>query len=195
MEQALEATLDCSQLRQEEKASWRLQLDVYVLDTDGSLLDSCLLAAVAALLALRLPRAEQTIGDSSQPEQYLRMGSLPLPCTFATVGDHLLADPTAEEEAQAMSLMSVTTDARGSLTGAHMLHAFIHLLASWKQSGLQVVHMHCPVPVQVFTSQGVLQPPVLPSCRSARHWHARGTESLLYCWKRLCRQRNVSTHH
>ena len=122
MEQVLEAVLDRSQLRQEETVLWRLQLDVYVLDADGSLLDSCLLAAVAALLALRLPSVAQAEGDSVHPEQYLRMGALPLSTTFTMIGDHLLADPTAEEEAQAASLVSMTTDARGSLTGATSPH-------------------------------------------------------------------------
>ena len=50
--------LSVKQLQLKEGQAWKLFLDIYVLDADGCILDVCLLAAVAALLGLRLPSAE-----------------------------------------------------------------------------------------------------------------------------------------
>ena len=54
----LGGALDPKQLQLKEGQAWRLFLDIYVLDADGCIFDVCLLAAVAALLALKLPKAE-----------------------------------------------------------------------------------------------------------------------------------------
>ena len=45
--------MDVNQLHME--AACTLRLHVYVLDSDGALLDACLMAAAGALLSLRLP--------------------------------------------------------------------------------------------------------------------------------------------
>ena len=47
------------------------------------------------------------------PKQYLRMTALPLASTSAIFGEYMLADPTAEEEAQALSLVTFTSDRGG----------------------------------------------------------------------------------
>ena len=54
----LSGVLDVRQLQLKEGQAWKLFLDVYVLDADGCISDLCLLAAVAALLGLRLPSQE-----------------------------------------------------------------------------------------------------------------------------------------
>ncbi len=54
----LGGALDAQQLQLKEGQAWKLFLDIYVLDADGCIFDVCLLAAVAALLALKLPKAE-----------------------------------------------------------------------------------------------------------------------------------------
>lgn len=56
--------VDLSELCIDKGHGWAVFLDIYVLDADGALLDTCLLAAVAALLALRLPRVE--VNDQGQ---------------------------------------------------------------------------------------------------------------------------------
>ena len=53
----LSGVLDAKQLQLKEGQAWKLFLDIYVLDADGCISDVCLLAAVAALLGLRLPNA------------------------------------------------------------------------------------------------------------------------------------------
>lgn len=54
----LGGALQAKQLQLKEGQAWKLFLDIYVLDADGCIFDVCLLAAVAALLALKLPSAE-----------------------------------------------------------------------------------------------------------------------------------------
>ena len=54
----MSGALDPVQLQLKEGQAWKLFLDIYVLDADGCIFDVCLLAAVAALLALKLPSAE-----------------------------------------------------------------------------------------------------------------------------------------
>ena len=54
----LGGALDAQQLQLKEGQAWKLFLDIYVLDADGCIFDVCMLAAVAALLALKLPKAE-----------------------------------------------------------------------------------------------------------------------------------------
>ena len=114
-------------------ARWAVALTVYVLSDDGSVLDACLLAAVAALTDLRLPTVEVSEGTSledlkaafskggrpgfGEPERRLELHRVPLALTFGAFGEHLLADPTAEEEALASSLTTVVTDGEGELVG------------------------------------------------------------------------------
>lgn len=54
----LSGCISTGQLVLKEGQTWKLFLDIYVLDADGAIFDVCLLAALAALLALKLPSAE-----------------------------------------------------------------------------------------------------------------------------------------
>ena len=54
----LSGCISTEQLVLKEGQAWKLFLDIYVLDADGAIFDVCLLAALAALLALKLPSAE-----------------------------------------------------------------------------------------------------------------------------------------
>ncbi len=56
--------MDLKGLAIDKSHGWAVFLDIYVLDADGALLDVCLLAAVAALLGLQLPRVE--VNDQGQ---------------------------------------------------------------------------------------------------------------------------------
>jgi exosome complex component RRP43 len=64
--------VDDDELAIDKGNAWTVFLDIYVLDADGALLDVCLLAAVAALLGLRLPKVDM---DSA--------GQVMLPLMFA----------------------------------------------------------------------------------------------------------------
>lgn len=116
----------------EGKAAWRATVDIYVLDSDGSLLDACLLAAVAALADTKLPPVKQVsegnytrasaddatapAASTSQPVQ-LRFSTLPLSVTCCQVKDFFLVDPTAEEEALAEARVTAVVDGDQTLRG------------------------------------------------------------------------------
>lgn len=56
--------VELGELAIDKSHAWAVFLDIYVLNADGSLLDVCLLAAVSALLGLRLPHVE--VNDQGQ---------------------------------------------------------------------------------------------------------------------------------
>ena len=49
------------------RAAWVAYLDLYVLDADGGLYDAALLAALAALCALRLPHVDVDEDGKASP--------------------------------------------------------------------------------------------------------------------------------
>lgn len=118
------------------RAAWMAYLDVYCLDSDGSLLDAALLAAVAALAHLRIPDVSVTddgkvipSGRSTQEMageeamdsvkyvqgRRLKLTRIPVALTCALHQKYLLADPTAEEEAILNTTVTVITDFSGNL--------------------------------------------------------------------------------
>jgi len=124
------------------KAAWMAYLDVYCLDADGSLLDTALLASVAALAHLQLPAvsvseegrvypvssttsgdvsmegAETSIkvkGNSISPRRRLKLGAAPFALTCMVHEKHLLADPCAEEETLLQCSITVTMNQMGRL--------------------------------------------------------------------------------
>ena len=90
------------------RCAWALRLDVRVLDHGGALADAVAAAALAALLAFRLPQVSREPGGSFRAHPLeeregrpLTVHRLPVAVSFAALGSgrHLLADPSAEEEA------------------------------------------------------------------------------------------------
>ncbi|GBG75734.1 hypothetical protein CBR_g20981 [Chara braunii] len=97
-------------------SAWKVYVDVYCLDADGSLLDGALLAAVAALSNLRIPRisvdnegkvvsvADQDKGVDARVRTQEEVGKVRTleskkltlgPCPFGlTCGEYLSASPT-----------------------------------------------------------------------------------------------------
>ena len=105
------------------KAVWALYLDVYVIDDDGSLLDVCLLAALAALRALRLPKVEMNkegsvvLSEDSSEEQPLHLKTLLCALTAGQLDGKLLVDLTSEEEGLVDSKVDLVVDADGNIQG------------------------------------------------------------------------------
>ena len=105
------------------KAVWALYLDVYVIDDDGSLLDVCLLAALAALRVLRLPKVEMNqegsvvLSADSSEERPLHLKTLLCPLTAGQLGGKLLVDLTNEEEGLVDSKVELVVDAEGNIQG------------------------------------------------------------------------------
>ncbi|KAK9811510.1 hypothetical protein WJX72_005082 [[Myrmecia] bisecta] len=115
------------------KAAWVAYLDIYVLDSDGSLADVTLLAAVAALATLRLPHVAVTDGgnvvpsseaaEAAAPDEMaveptkLQLRSVPLALTCGLYKDQLIVGLTAEEEALVATSVTTIVDDQGRLIG------------------------------------------------------------------------------
>ncbi|KAK9908249.1 hypothetical protein WJX75_004814 [Coccomyxa subellipsoidea] len=121
--------VELGELAIDKSHAWAVFLDIYVLNADGSLLDVCLLAAVSALLGLRLPHVE--VNDQGQVVTKAEMGgsaaevrrfglkTVPMALTCGLYSGHLIADPTSEEETLAASLVSTIVDASGCIVGLY----------------------------------------------------------------------------
>ena len=105
------------------RAAWRAYLDIYILDAAGSLLDTALLAAMAALASTRLPTVvmnEQGKVVSAPQEQQgqprqLQLHSLPVAVSSGTFRGKLIVDPTADEEVLLENSIAVIVDDSGKL--------------------------------------------------------------------------------
>ncbi|KAJ3701634.1 hypothetical protein LUZ61_005339 [Rhynchospora tenuis] len=118
------------------KASWIAYLDVYCLNADGSLFDAALLSAVAAFTHLQIPLVSVTeegrvFTVSSEQEEKtkfelvnkekrkLSLSSIPLPLTCVIHEDHILVDPTAEEETVMETSITLVLDTLGNLVSIY----------------------------------------------------------------------------
>lgn len=117
--------LDLVQLGLERgRSAWRIRVGLLALNHDGNMEDSCLLAAMAALADLKLPRTkveEDGIvrivpGPNSENcadgGTKLRLCKVPIPLTIGVFDGKMLVDLTAQEEAVCRGSVTavVTTD-------------------------------------------------------------------------------------
>ena len=116
---------------------WKICLDVYCLDHDGSVLDAGLMAALAALRDAKVPhvvvddRGKITYGgrktderepddvDAGGDEGKIEVAAAPVAVTTALYRKHLIVDPDAEEEALADATVTVTMDGAHKVVGVH----------------------------------------------------------------------------
>ncbi len=98
---------------------WNINIDLYILNHDGNLIDACGLAALAALATSTLPKLtkDNTIDfeDYENRAGPLPLMALPLPVTLSKIGGKLLIDPTLEEEEAAKARLTVASTADGRL--------------------------------------------------------------------------------
>jgi exosome complex component RRP42 len=92
-------------------------VDVYILNHDGNLIDAAALAAMAALLNTKMPNYEIKDGELK-----IKQGSTPLPVkshpvtvTLGKINNHLITDPTAEEESVMDSRITFATKEDGTI--------------------------------------------------------------------------------
>ena len=104
--------------------AWKICLDVYCLDHDGSMLDAGLMAALAALRDAKVPhvivddRGKITYGgrktdessNNAAVEGKIEVAAAPVAVTTALYRKHLIVDPDAEEEQLADATVTVTMD-------------------------------------------------------------------------------------
>ncbi|MCS6768194.1 MAG: exosome complex protein Rrp42 [Candidatus Nitrosocaldus sp.] len=89
--------------------------DVSVLNTDGNLFDATSYAVVAALLTARVPRYDVQDEKLVKSEETipLPINTIPVSITMAKIGNSIIVDPNAEEEACMDARITMATDEQG----------------------------------------------------------------------------------
>lgn len=90
--------------------SWVCYTDMHVLNHDGNLIDTALLAAVTALAHATVPAKRFEVAEADYP---LEVQHFPIECTFVRLGDAIVVDPTFDEESAAQGRLTVATDELG----------------------------------------------------------------------------------
>jgi exosome complex component RRP42 len=97
------------------KIVYTIFVDCSVLNTDGNLLDATSYAVVSALLSCKLPVFEIQDGKvvDSGKTQDPPLTTIPVSITQVRIGDTIILDPTAEEEACMNARITITTNSNG----------------------------------------------------------------------------------
>lgn len=109
----------CLDLKQlcivKEKLVWSLYCDVVCLNHDGCALDAAVIATIAALKTVKLPNVsyntDTALCDVDEGESKacrLKITSTPISTTFMLFDDHVITDPTAEEETLAKTFVTIS---------------------------------------------------------------------------------------
>ncbi|XP_071512732.1 exosome complex component RRP43-like isoform X2 [Panulirus ornatus] len=107
------------------KVAWCLYCDVVCLNYDGNLYDAALIALMAALQNVRLPKVlyDSENGRTSVASERtlpVTLKTRPVASTFTVYSDSIqLMDPTAEDEAQGSGEVTVVLLENGSLCTTH----------------------------------------------------------------------------
>jgi exosome complex component RRP42 len=106
--------IDLTELCIEEgKKVWLLYIDVHVLDHDGNLMDTSALGAIASLLSTHIPNERYGLGE----DEKLSVMDIPVAITAAVIEDEIVLDPDLCEEKIASTVLTVTSNKEGSLSG------------------------------------------------------------------------------
>ena len=102
----------------ENKSVVGIFIDSSVIDSAGNLFDACSYASVAAVLSSTIPKYEikdeapvLVEGVTSKPP----VKTLPVSVTMARIGDHIIVDPSKEEEACMDARITITTNSAGNI--------------------------------------------------------------------------------
>jgi exosome complex component RRP42 len=122
-------------------------VDCSVINADGNLFDATSYAAVSALLNSKLPVFEIRDGKvvDTEEKQNPPITTLPVSITAVRIGDSIILDPTAEEEACMDSRITITTNSdhdfaaiqKGS-TGAFTVEQLKRAAATAKVKGEEI---------------------------------------------------------
>lgn len=97
---------------------WKLNIDIYLLDFDGNIMDAACLAAVCALLTAKIPSTKTINGEVTIDEENLI--KLPIKnksilCSIIKINNQLLADPLSIEESLMDASLSIGFREDGSI--------------------------------------------------------------------------------
>lgn len=97
------------------KIVYTIFVDCSVVNADGNLFDATSYAVVAALLSSNLPVYEvqgDTVVDTGKTKD-MPVTTVPVSITAARIGEHLLLDPTSEEEGCMDARITITSNEEG----------------------------------------------------------------------------------
>jgi exosome complex component RRP42 len=94
-----------------EKEVWIMFIDIHVLDYDGNLFDAANIAAMSALKSAVVPAKRANKGE----DYPLPVMHEPISVTAVKIGEHILVDPTYDEEIVADARLTVATNEKGDL--------------------------------------------------------------------------------
>lgn len=105
------------------RAVWVVYNDIYLIDHDGNIVDSSMLASMFALATTRMPkltRAEtgQYVLDTSTRETPLPLNLLVATVTIGVLENTIFVDPALEEERVVDALIILAVDEKGRICGA-----------------------------------------------------------------------------
>lgn len=102
----------------EDKSVIGIFIDSSVIDADGNLFDACSYASVASVLSCTVPKYEikdeapvLVEGVTSKPP----INTLPVSVTLARIGEHIIVDPTRDEESCMDARITITTNSDGNI--------------------------------------------------------------------------------
>jgi len=90
---------------------WINFVDIHTLDYDGNLFDAANIGAVSALKSAIIPASRNEKGEDFP----FPMTHLPISATFVKIGEHLVTDPSFDEENVASARLTVVTLETGKL--------------------------------------------------------------------------------
>src|ERR687898_2404792 len=100
------------------KIVYTIFVDCSIINADGNLFDATSYAVVAALLSSKLPIFEihdEKVVDTGK-KQEPPITTIPISITSIRIGNNIILDPTAEEEACMESRITITTNSNGEYT-------------------------------------------------------------------------------
>lgn len=105
---------------------WVLYVDIQILECGGNLFDAVSLAVKSALFSTRIPKVKVTAVDGGEPEMELsddpfdgsrlQMDQTPVLITLTRIGNHVVVDPTPEEEACSSACLVMGVSSAGRIT-------------------------------------------------------------------------------
>lgn len=102
--------VDLSKLFIEKDKVWNVFIDIYVLNYDGNLFDASTLAAQAALSSCRMPKYENEVVIREGGLGKLQLNNMVTSCTFGTIANKILLDPSGNESLFIDSRLTIAND-------------------------------------------------------------------------------------
>ena len=110
---AIDANALC--IKEGEKV-WGVSADICSLNDDGNLLDAASLATLVALQDAKFPTVENDVVDyKHKTNKTLPLRKLPIAITVAKIGNHLIVDPSLEEQKILDARLTITTTEEGHI--------------------------------------------------------------------------------